>query len=412
MNPNLFRGGAKCSICGSPGTNKSTCPCNLTVDKPNYNKHPNWITICPKRNPATFTQISQPKQKSHSLVLEFRFDQETMRGFTEGYCGYLAVALNRLYGLDIYGIYDGPTECNVPVHYVAKIGSYYADIVGLYNKQQVLDHTYKMIISENPDPSLKRSDFMLQLVSPIDLGFPGYLVEDFGSPLHPHIIYKKSVLYANRIISVLQQRGYWLIGDHYRDHFLEIFYEKHGLQDYVVSTWNMVKDKPIFLAWDIKNERNLILKMTKRVEICCENTDTVIHVYQLMSQLQIHPPIIEIGLLPDNMGFYMLMTKADGNISDIYNQDRDKYQILIDQKIKIMHEHDIAHGDLHGENIIYTLDPFNVWIIDFDNAFLISKGQHSERVQKWMAESFEWEDSYQEFVDYDFSNYKDYLRFH
>jgi hypothetical protein len=33
-------GGGSCSLCGSPGTNKSSCPCNPSVTKPNFAKHP------------------------------------------------------------------------------------------------------------------------------------------------------------------------------------------------------------------------------------------------------------------------------------------------------------------------------------------------------------------------------------
>jgi len=33
-------GGGNCSLCGSPNTNKSTCPCNPDVINPNYEKHP------------------------------------------------------------------------------------------------------------------------------------------------------------------------------------------------------------------------------------------------------------------------------------------------------------------------------------------------------------------------------------
>jgi len=37
-------GGGNCTLCGSPNTNKSTCPCNPAAVKPNYEKHPLSIT--------------------------------------------------------------------------------------------------------------------------------------------------------------------------------------------------------------------------------------------------------------------------------------------------------------------------------------------------------------------------------
>ena len=33
-------GSGKCSICGSPGTSKSTCPLNPNAKNPNPSKHP------------------------------------------------------------------------------------------------------------------------------------------------------------------------------------------------------------------------------------------------------------------------------------------------------------------------------------------------------------------------------------
>ncbi len=38
--PLLQHGGGNCSICGSPGTNKSTCPWNPDAGVPNHAKHP------------------------------------------------------------------------------------------------------------------------------------------------------------------------------------------------------------------------------------------------------------------------------------------------------------------------------------------------------------------------------------
>jgi hypothetical protein len=39
MYYNIQIGGVKCSLCGSEGTNKSTCPLNPNASAPNYNKH-------------------------------------------------------------------------------------------------------------------------------------------------------------------------------------------------------------------------------------------------------------------------------------------------------------------------------------------------------------------------------------
>ena len=43
-------GGGNCSLCGSPNTNKSTCPCNPNAINPNYKKHPLSNICLSKKN--------------------------------------------------------------------------------------------------------------------------------------------------------------------------------------------------------------------------------------------------------------------------------------------------------------------------------------------------------------------------
>ena len=47
---NFFKqsGGGSCSLCGSPGVTKATCPCNPKAKNPNPAKHPLAKKICPK----------------------------------------------------------------------------------------------------------------------------------------------------------------------------------------------------------------------------------------------------------------------------------------------------------------------------------------------------------------------------
>lgn len=56
-------GGANCSICGSTGTNKSTCPCNPNATKPNWDKHPNWIKVCPEKKKTVTPKLVSVKKK-------------------------------------------------------------------------------------------------------------------------------------------------------------------------------------------------------------------------------------------------------------------------------------------------------------------------------------------------------------
>ena len=43
----MQQGGSKCSLCGSQGVTKTTCPCNPSASKPNWDTHPNATTVCP-----------------------------------------------------------------------------------------------------------------------------------------------------------------------------------------------------------------------------------------------------------------------------------------------------------------------------------------------------------------------------
>jgi hypothetical protein len=59
VSTNQF-GGAKCSLCGSPGTNKSTCPLNPSSTKPNPTTHP--LALIPQVSQVS--QVSQVPQVS------------------------------------------------------------------------------------------------------------------------------------------------------------------------------------------------------------------------------------------------------------------------------------------------------------------------------------------------------------
>lgn len=58
-------GAGNCSICGSPGTIKVTCPCNPDAVHPNPLKHPNCIvaTMQPR------IKVSPPKVSNMSQLL-------------------------------------------------------------------------------------------------------------------------------------------------------------------------------------------------------------------------------------------------------------------------------------------------------------------------------------------------------
>jgi predicted Ser/Thr protein kinase len=78
----------------------------------------------------------------------------------------------------------------------------------------------------------------------------------------------------------------------------------------------------------------------------------------------------------------------------------------LDMKISLLHSLGIAHGDLSSHNIIYNNDgePF---IIDFEKAYKIN--EYSLETKEWMVEFFDWEDSYADFVNFDYINWRKFL---
>lgn len=78
---------------------------------------------------------------------------------------------------------------------------------------------------------------------------------------------------------------------------------------------------------------------------------------------------------------------------------------LITSKVKTMHDLNIAHGDLHPGNVLVNLNPLKVALIDFEYAFEIDTGEQNPEVQAWVSTGFDWEGTYEEFVDYDFTNW-------
>ena len=78
----------------------------------------------------------------------------------------------------------------------------------------------------------------------------------------------------------------------------------------------------------------------------------------------------------------------------------------LDNKINIMHKLGFAHGDLSSHNIVYNNDniPF---IIDFENSYEIR--DHTWSTELWMREAFEWQTSYEDFVNHDYMLWKEFL---
>jgi hypothetical protein len=82
-------GGGNCTICKSPNTNKSNCPCNPSATNPNFEKHSNWINVCPeKRKSASpiiivkkptipvIKKVSLPKKKLTGPFIPKKYENE------------------------------------------------------------------------------------------------------------------------------------------------------------------------------------------------------------------------------------------------------------------------------------------------------------------------------------------------
>ena len=70
MNQYQQVGGVKCSLCGSDGTNKSTCPLNKDATAPNPSKHPNAVKMISTtiKTSAPATKVSPTPVKAKSPI--------------------------------------------------------------------------------------------------------------------------------------------------------------------------------------------------------------------------------------------------------------------------------------------------------------------------------------------------------
>lgn len=108
----------------------------------------------------------------------------------------------------------------------------------------------------------------------------------------------------------------------------------------------------------------------------------------------------------------MTMEKLDGNLIELWPYiGQTRITDRVTKLIKKMHDLDLAHGDLHARNIGYRQrgDVIEVYIIDFGNVYTISTGESDPEVVAWMLHGFDWEQSYADFVDYDFINWQQML---
>lgn len=89
--------------------------------------------------------------------------------------------------------------------------------------------------------------------------------------------------------------------------------------------------------------------------------------------------------------------------------DRKLFIHHVNAKIDLMHSLGYAHGDLHIGNIIFNKDPFYIYIIDFETVYNIEEGRHDPEVLDLMKYGYEWDGTYDEFVNMDYTHWRKYV---
>ena len=154
----------------------------------------------------------------------------------------------------------------------------------------------------------------------------------------------------------------------------------------------------------IKNHKDdqYIMKLFEDKD--CFNNE--LHYYKLASKHDISPKIVY-----DKNDLIIISEKMNPLVDEygkLINKDIINEQFIqnLDNKINIMHKLGFAHGDLSSHNVVY--DNNNIpFIIDFEKSYEINN--HTLLTELWMREAFEWEKSYEDFVNHDYMLWKEML---
>lgn len=153
------------------------------------------------------------------------------------------------------------------------------------------------------------------------------------------------------------------------------------------------------------NERNVVYR----------NFQNAIHFYPLLSEKEIAPKFVSFNFARVGEQYVGQLTSEKLISSDkpLYKELLDTYYELIvdifDEKVEKLHSLDICHGDMVPGNILFKSQPHNfekpvdVFLIDFDRSFYISKGRDDENVVEFWLDSFP-NKTYEEYVALDFDH--------
>lgn len=91
------------------------------------------------------------------------------------------------------------------------------------------------------------------------------------------------------------------------------------------------------------------------------------------------------------------------DVYDTYGMTVKEIQKRITNLVDILHSLDYAHGDLHMDNIGFKDGKF--YLLDCDTIYRISQGE-VPWIKQWIEKCFGEEFSFDEFVNYDYDNWK------
>ena len=117
----------------------------------------------------------------------------------------------------------------------------------------------------------------------------------------------------------------------------------------------------------------------------------VFEIKNKMSSIEIHSKRLEV-LYPSEMNECFENMEIETIIREIRNI------------IRKMHNLGYAHGDLHMSNIGYDIERNKFYLLDYDTVFNIENDKDEEWLKDWM-ENFPWDESYESFVQYDYTNW-------
>lgn len=352
------------------------------------------------------------------MNIPFAFPVQTIEAYSTTAGGCLALALHKHFGLSIYALQRSTapgasqdarslrslaSPGDAPIRYVASLGDAFIDIAGIRDRESLKR------AAGGPNANLE-----LVPVSPVTLGNP-----DYAKSITPGDL-EKATAQAAVIMRRLHELGAWPRPDSYSwpegpcmgrrpsSAYIRLLAAEPKVGgDFLLSQSPYCrKSKRVFLAWRYADGEEVVIKIVGDSPSSCESLADVLETHASMGRLGVTVPVYLCGSLTERLGF-VVMRKADACFSQVLGLGAGLIA-KVREKVQLMHEHDIAHGDLHHRNLVCSRLPedVEVYIIDFDSSFHISRGA-TPGVRQWMETGYGWEGTFADFVAHDFRNWAD-----